>query len=98
VSQLKKGGAVNDLKIDLTVEIDKNYAFFQSKLSQLLEHHRNRFALLRHQEIVGIYDTVRDAKMTGDKFFTDGVFSVQQIEGEPLSLGFYSHAAHMGAA
>jgi hypothetical protein len=94
----EKGGTVTDVKAELLGEIDKNYTFFQSKLPQLLEHHRNRFALLRHQEIVGIYDTVRDAKVTGDKFFSDGLFSIQQIEGEALNLGYFSHAVHLGAA
>ncbi len=90
---------MSNLKVnDLSAEIDKNYAYFQTRLASLLEHHRNRYALLRQQEIVGVYDTVRDAKMTGDKFFSDGLFSIQQIESEPLNLGYFSHAVHMGAA
>lgn len=81
---------------DLQKEIDANFEFLQGKLPVLVGSHRNRFALLRKQEIVGIYDTVRDAKMTGDRFFSDGIFSVQQIDDGSLELGFYSHAVHLG--
>ncbi len=81
---------------DLDIEIEKNLRFFKSKLSTLLENHRGRYALLRHEEIFGIYDTVRDAKITGDNFFDDGLFSIQKIIDQPSDLGFYSHAVHLG--
>lgn len=77
-------------------EIDRNFEVLERKLPDLLRDHRNRYALMRKGEIVGIYDTIVDAKTTGDKFFDDGLFSVQKIANEPVDLGYYSHAVHLG--
>jgi hypothetical protein len=82
----------------LTREIDENLEFFQSKLGELLKGHRNRYALLRHRQIIGMYDTLRDAKMAGDKLYTDGIFSIQEVSDSATNLGVYSYAMHMGAA
>lgn len=77
---------------DLDTEIEKNLEVFNEKLPSLLESHRGRYVLLRHQEIVGIYDTMRDARLTGRRFFEDGIFSIQEVTDEPINLGFFSHA------
>ena len=82
----------------LDMEIEKNYRVFRQRLGDLLETHRGKYALLRHEEIVGIYDTVRDSQMTGSRFYGDGLFSVQKIEGEPTDIGFFSHALHMASS
>lgn len=81
-------------KLDL--EIEKNFRVFKSLLGRLLAEHRDRFALLRHEELIGVYDTIRDAKITGDRFFPDGLYSIQQITDEPANLGYFSHALHLG--
>jgi hypothetical protein len=83
---------------ELEREIDLNLEFFRGKLPELIAGHRDRYALLRKQEIVGIYDTIRDAKMTGDRFFPDGLFSIQKITDKSLDLGIFSHAVHLGDA
>ena len=85
-------------RIAKEAEIDSNLVFFQEKLPELLAAHRGKYALLRHREIVGIYDTALDAQVTGQKFYADGLFSVQQITDEPIDLGFFTHAVHMGQA
>lgn len=77
-------------------EIEKNFTYFQSILPTLAESHRGRYVLLQDANIVGIYDTVRDAQMTGAKFYKDGLFSIQQVESQPIDLGFFSHAVHLG--
>lgn len=82
----------------LQLEIEKNQKAFQAQIHDLVKHHRGRYALLRNEEIVGIYDTVRDAQMTGNKFFEDGLYSVQKIDPEPVNLGFYSHAMRLASA
>ncbi len=79
-------------------EIDDNLAFFQTKVQELLQDHRNRFALLRQKQIVGMYDTLRDAKTAGDKLFPDGLFSIQEVTDKASDLGVLSHAMHLGAA
>ena len=81
---------------ELAREIDQNLEYFQTRLPELIADHRDRYALLRKQEIVGIYDTLRDAKMTGDRFFPDGIFSIQKITDQSRDLGIFSHAVHLG--
>jgi hypothetical protein len=79
-------------------EIDRNFEFFQQKLPELMTEHRGKFALIRNREIVGFYDTAIDAQTTGEKFFNDGIFSIQQVTDKPIDLGFFSHAVYLGAA
>ena len=40
--------------------LKKNYTFFQSKLPALLrdQKKKNKFALVKDQQIIGVYDTV----------------------------------------
>jgi hypothetical protein len=73
-------------------EVDRNLEFFKKELPELLETYRGKYALIRHREIIGFYDTVTDAQTTGARFFEDGLFSVQQVSDTPINLGFYSHA------
>ena len=70
----------------LQSEIDANLEFFLSKLPDLL----------RDQVIAGIYDTARDAQMTGERFYDDGLFSIQKVTRESIDLGYFSHAVHLG--
>ena len=57
---------------------------------------RGRYALLRQKQVVGIYDTVSDAQMTGERSFSDKLFAVQKIDDQPIELGVFSHAVYMG--
>jgi len=79
-------------------EIDQNLEFFLKELPKLLEHQHGRYVLLRSKEIIGIYDTVRDAQMTGEKFYDDGLFSIQKVEDKAIELGYFSHAVHLASA
>lgn len=83
-------------KDELQKEIDDNLTFFESKLPDLLPHHRNRFALLRERTIAGIFDTIRDAQTAGSSLYPDGKFSIQKITDKPVDLGVYSYAMHLG--
>lgn len=78
-------------------EIDQNLDFFLKQLPTLLKDNKGKYVLIRNQEIVGIYDTVRDAQLTGEKFFKDGLYSVQKVDDTSINLGFYSHAMCMAA-
>ena len=83
-------------KSELQTEIDQNLEFFLEKLPELLKEHRNRYALLQHKSIVGIFDTIRDARTTGDKLFPDKLYSIQMVSDVAMDLGFFSHADHIG--
>jgi hypothetical protein len=81
---------------ELMKEIDANLAFFETKLPELLVHHRNRYALLHERSIAGIYDTIRDAQTAGASLYEDRKYSVQKITDKPAELGVYSYALHLG--
>jgi len=79
-------------------EVDRNYEYFRQELPNLMEHHRNRFALIRDCNVTGIYDTIRDAQTAASQLYSDGLYSIQQITNAIGDLGFYSHAVHLGTA
>lgn len=67
-------------------EVDTNYEIFQTKhLPELLKTHRYQFALLRHGEVVEIFDNDRLAYEAGCNRFEDFIFSTQQITDEPMN-------------
>ena len=63
-------------------EIEKNYQAFKRLLPTLMKY-ENHHALMRHEKVIGIYSTARDAVMTGKIFYEDGLFSVQEITAQP---------------
>ena len=77
-------------------EIDENLAFFRERLPDLLPTNSGKYALIRHREIAGIFDTVTDAQLAGIKLYSDSIFSVQKISNEPINLGIFAHAVHLG--
>lgn len=74
------------------VEIDRNYDFFQRNLRRFLTDHEGQFALLRHREVVGFFDSVGEAYRAGTGRFPDRLFSVQPVSSEPVELGHWSVA------
>ena len=74
-------------------QIQKNYDAFQRVLSSLLPEHHGEFALLRHGEVVGFYSDAFEADQAGSRDFTDQLYSIQQIDDEPVMLGIYANGA-----
>ena len=81
---------------DRQKEIEENLEFFKKKLPDLLKNQRGRFVLLHNKEIVGIFDTIRDAQTAGDKLYPDKIYSIQQVTDASVNLGFYSYADSVG--
>jgi len=77
-------------------EIEENLEIFLRELPHLLAAHRNQFALLRHKQIVGYYETVTDAVSAANSLFSDRIYSVQQVTDTASDAGFYSHAMPLG--
>ncbi len=76
-------------------QVDKNYEAFQKALPTL-QAHAGKYALLRDEEIIAIYDTLSDAVATAEKFYPDGLYSIQKITADPVDLGYFSHALPLG--
>lgn len=82
----------------LELEIEKNFRAFRAIEPTLLAKASGKYALLRGEALIGVYDTIRDAQVTGKKFYEDGLFSVQRVGAKPSNLGFYSYAVRMAPA
>lgn len=73
-------------------EVDRNYDAFTRLLGSILAEHRDQLALMREGQIVGYFDTPREALEAASVRFPDGIFSIQEVTDEPIDLGFWSHA------
>ncbi|MBX6420560.1 MAG: hypothetical protein IRZ06_06090 [Nevskia sp.] len=71
-----------------------NYEAFKKKLPELLAKYPGKFALMRDENIVEIFDTAADAAKAGKALYADGRYSIQEITGTPVNLGFFSYAVH----
>ncbi|MCH8238630.1 MAG: hypothetical protein IIB62_01010 [Proteobacteria bacterium] len=79
-------------KKKVTDQVSKNYEHFKKMLPTIINVHRNKYALMRDEEVVNYYTTVEDAVSTAQKFYPDGRYSIQKVTDEVVDLGFFSHA------
>jgi hypothetical protein len=80
----------------IDVEIDRNMFAFQSQLSSILTNHRGEFALIRDQQIVELFVSLKGAITAAHERFADNIYSIQEVTDQPIDLGFYSHADNYG--
>ena len=78
----------------IQAEVDKNFEAFQKLLPELIETHNGKFALMRGEKIVQIFDSVHDAVVFAKEKYDDDLFSVQKITNQAADLGIFSHAVH----
>ena len=68
--------------------LKKNYTFFQNQLSTLLkdQNKKNKFALIKDEQIIDIYDTIEQAidAAVKEKKFKLETFLVQKIEKQQV--------------
>ena len=79
----------------IQAEVDKNYEAFQKLLPELIEEHNGRFALMRGEKVVNIFDSVHDAVVFAKEKYDDDLFSVQKITKQAVDLGIFSHPVHV---
>jgi hypothetical protein len=77
------------MSITIHEEVHRNFEAFEAHLPQLLATHQGKHALIRHQKIVGFFDTGRDAYIAGRLLFPhDQLFSIQEItHAAPATMG-----------
>lgn len=75
-------------------EVDRNYDAFVRMLASIIDDHRDQLALMRDGEIVGFFETPREALEAATEQFPDQIFSIQEVTDEPIDLGFWSHVGH----
>lgn len=79
----------------IQAEVDKNFEAFQKLLPELIEEHNERFALMRGEKVVHVFDSVHDAVVFAKEKYDDDLFSVQKITKQAVDLGIFSHAIHV---
>jgi hypothetical protein len=80
----------NTAATDLKSEVDMNFDYFERNLAKLLPDHAGQYALLRHCEIIDFFDGAGEAYRTGLSRYPDRLFSIQEVDPEPVDLGFFS--------
>jgi hypothetical protein len=77
-------------------EVQANYAAFVVALPELLSHCAGKFAVLRNRKIVEVFDNFATALAYCAQSFPDRLFSIQEIEADPLYFGAVTYAADKG--
>lgn len=80
----------------LEMEIDRNFVYFLHHITDFVGQHKGQFALLRDAAVVSFHDTLWSAEEKAAHNFSDGLFSIQEVNDDPVDLGFYTYAAHNG--
>ncbi len=77
---------------DIQAEVDRNFEAFRAMLPDLLKDHAGKYVLLRDTKLVQKFDTAGDALIYAQAQFPDGLYSIQEVTGHTIDLGFFSHA------
>ena len=85
------GETLEDTMNERQAEVERNFAKFKEILPTL-DASNGKFALMRHGDIVQIYDTFAHALKTAVAFYADGLYSIQKITDKPIDLGLRSRA------
>ncbi len=72
-------------------EIKKNFITFQKLLPSIDPRHSGKFAVLRKEEIIDYFDSMRDAAKYAEALYEDGLYSIQEVNARVVDLGFFSH-------
>ena len=72
-------------------EVTDNYQFFKTQLVSLMKNHAGKYALLHKQKIIEFFDSENDAIKVGIKDYSEGCFSVQQVDNKMIDLGYQSN-------
>lgn len=73
-------------------EIKKNFEAFQKLLPSIEQIYTGKFAVLRRKKIIDYFDSMSDAVKYAEAKYEDGIYSVQQVSGRVIDLGYFSHA------
>ncbi len=77
---------------DIQAEVDQNFKAFEAMLPDLMKDHAGKYVLLRKSELIQKFDTAGDALIFAQAQFPDGLYSIQEVTGRTIDLGFFSHA------
>ena len=73
-------------------DVLKNYAAFESMRSGLEASHLGQFAVLHGGQLIGTYESIREARIAGNAHCGVGNYTTQEIRPEPIDLGMIAAA------
>jgi|CryGeyStandDraft_6_1057127.scaffolds.fasta_scaffold449417_1 hypothetical protein len=74
--------------------LEKEYKYFESIANELAKENPHKFAVIKGEKVIGIYDTIQDALKETAKENELGTFIIQQCEDKRhLMQKFHSRAA-----
>jgi hypothetical protein len=88
---------MSTLPPELDVEMDANLAAFRELEPRLLQENTGKHAVMRHGEVIKIFDRVGEAVKYGINTFPDRLFSVHKIGRPPLRMGLRFADDHVSA-
>lgn len=75
----------------MVLQAEMNFEAFEARHQAALEpEHNGKVALMRNQEVVGIYDDCEAAFAAGVERYGRGEFSYQKIGAKPVFVGPFS--------
>ena len=67
--------------------LERELAYYEKRKADLLETHKNQFALMKGEELIGVYPTFEEAFRVGAVKFGAEEFLIQQIlESSPVNI------------
>ena len=79
---------------EIQAEVNKNFEAFKAMLPDLLKDHAGKYVLLHNSTLIQKFDTAGDAMIYAQAQFPDGLYSIQEVTGHTIDLGYFSHAMH----
>ena len=76
-------------------QVDRNYEVFVKALPELAATKAGRTVLMKDGEFLAFFDTDGDAIEAGRNLLGGEPFSVHEITGRPVDLGFFSHVGNL---
>jgi hypothetical protein len=68
--------------------LEKESAYYENVLSQLLKSDLGKFVLIKNEKVYGTYDTIKDALKSGYEKFKAESFFVKEIQPVEQPLNF----------
>jgi hypothetical protein len=64
---------------ETVMELQTEQAYFEKIRERLLKDHRGKFALIKNEELVGVFDTAENAYVAGVQKFGNVAFLIKQV-------------------
>ena len=72
-------------------EVHQNYEYFKTQLPNLIITNFGEYALIRNKEIIQCFSNFSDAYWYGRENYSDNLFSIQEVNDQPITLRNVGH-------